>query len=134
MILCILDDKKAVREFYIKKRIKPYAIATVSCIVFSYIYSLFSHGVSSPYMTFMFLFPLIFGVLGAIFCIKFKKSKRQHFLATHFYHTGVVTLVLGSMLGGIFEIAGTASLYQTVLMIVGTFMVLCGVLCYIIKI
>ncbi len=133
MILCTLDNKKQVKEFYLNKRIKPYSILTLFCFVVSYIYSLFSHGVSSIHMSFMFLYPLIFGVLSGIIVMICSKTKKQYFFATHLYHTGVIALLLSSMLRGIFEIAGTASDYQIYLMCLGILMIGFGVICFIIK-
>ncbi len=127
------DDKKQVREFYLNKRIKPYAILTIFCVLASYIYSLFSHGVNSIHMTFMFLYPFVFGVLGSVILMKICKAKKKYFFATHFYNTGVVALLLSSMLRGVFEIAGTASNYQVYLMILGFIMIMLGVFCFIIK-
>ena len=39
----------------------PYAIAAVGCVVFALVYAQFSHGVHSPFMTFMFAIPLLGG-------------------------------------------------------------------------
>ncbi len=138
MILSTLANKKTVHKFYLhkfyfQKRVKPYIGITLLCALFSYVYSLFSHGVTSPYMSYMFLFPLIFGVAVGILCMLFKKSVSQYFFATHFYHTGVAALILSSMIRGIFEIAGTASVYQSILMVIGILAMFCGVVSFIIK-
>ncbi len=133
MILYTSDNKKLLREFYVKKRIIPYAIWTLFSLLFSYIYSLFSHGVSSPYMTFLFLFPLVLGVLPALLCFSFKKKITTYFFSTHLYHTGVICLALSSILAGIFEIAGTSSIYQVILMFIGGAMLVFGFICFLIK-
>ncbi len=131
-----LDSKSSkthVRKFYFQKRVLPYLGVTLCCMLFAYAYSLFSHGVTSPYMSYMFFFPLVFGAIGGTLCMIFKKSSPNHFFATHLYHTGVVALLLSSMLRGVFEIAGTASVYQTVLAGIGIVAIVCGALCFIIK-
>ncbi len=137
MILYTLDNNlnmdKLMRDFYVKKRIIPYAICTIFCGIFSYIYSLFSHGVTSPHMTFLFLYPLVLGAIPAIVSMMFKRKVQTYFLATHLYHTGVVCLLLSSMLRGIFDIAGTSSIYQTSLMIVGGLILVAGFICFQIK-
>ncbi len=133
MILSTLDSKKQVREFYFRNRVKPYLGITLFCALFSCVYSFFSHGVTSPSMSYLFLYPLILGVVAGVLCMKFKKTIPHHFFATHFYHTGVAALALSSMLRGIFEIAGTASVYQTVLMVIGILSIACGVVAFIIK-
>ncbi len=113
--------------FYMKRRIMPYCFLTLFCIFFSYVYSQFSHGVSSPHMTYLFLYPLILGNLVGILLCCFEKSSTTHFWSSHLYHTGVVALILGSLLRGIFDIAGTASVYQIALSAGGAFMIVCGV-------
>ncbi len=138
MTLSTLANKKTVHKFYLHKfyfqnRIMPYIGITLFCVLFAYIYSLFSHGVTSPYMSYMFLYPLILGVVVGILCMIFKKNVSQYFFATHFYHTGVAALLLSSMLRGIFDIAGTASIYQTILMAIGIFSIFCGIVSFIIK-
>ncbi|MFI3227570.1 MAG: hypothetical protein R3Y09_09190 [Clostridia bacterium] len=124
-------NQKSNFNFYIKHRIKPYFIATVFCIVFSYIYSKFSHGVSSVHMTYLFMYPLCFGVVCSLILSSSKDVRTMKFFATHFYHTGVIALTLSSALNGIFEIAGTSSLYQSTLSIVSVLMILIGVLCFV---
>ncbi len=110
-----------------KKWVWPYVIITLICMVFSYVYLQFSHGVTSPYMTYLFLFPLVFGVLvGIMFCL-FEKRTTDYFWSSHLYHTGLTGMILSSILRGVFDIAGTASIYQTGLMIGGIVMLLCGV-------
>ncbi len=133
MTLYTSDNYKADSEFYIKKRIIPYTVWTIFCIVIAYVYSLFSHGVTSPYMTLLFLFPLVLGVLPAVFCLMFKKKVQTHFFATHLYHTGVISLALSSILRGIFDIAGTSSIYQTALMIIGGLLLISGFICFMAK-
>ncbi len=133
MTLSTLDKQKSVRVFYFKKRVKPYLILVLLCLLFSFVYSLFSHGVTSPYMSYLFLYPLVLGLLPGAVCMKLKNSMPHHFFATHFYHTGVAALLLSSMLRGIFEIAGTASVYQTVLFFIGVLAILCGAVCFILK-
>lgn len=85
-----------------------YLVAAVFCLVFSLIYAQYSHGVSSPFMTWLFLIPLLGG--GATFAIA-TVAGRPPFgrVAFNAYNSGVATLTVASALAGIFEIAGTAS-------------------------
>ncbi len=126
MILSISERRKAIQKFYMKKRVKPYFFITLFCILFSFIYLQFSHGVSSPHMTYLFLYPLIFGVLVGVLFYCLAKGGTDHFWSSHLYHTGVAALILGSLLRGVFDIAGTASIYQTALTIGGAVMLFCG--------
>ncbi len=112
-----------------EKRVKPYAIVTALCMMLSFLYGQFSHGVSSVHMTFLFLYPLCLGVFGGLLCMVAIPVKREHFFATHFYHTGVVALMISSTLKGIFEIAGTSSIYQSILTVLGILMIVIGISC-----
>ncbi len=127
MTLSMSENRKITQKFYKEKWIKTYGLVTLFCMLFSYIYSQFSHGVSSPHMTYLFLYPLILGVFVGMLFYYFEKSSTDFFWPSHFYHTGVVALVLGSLLRGIFEIAGTASVYQTALTAGGAVMLFCGI-------
>ncbi len=113
------------------KWVIPYCLITLFCIVISFVYSLFSHGVSSPHMTYLFLYPLLLGDLVGLLLFCFEKNSSDYFWSLHLYHTGVVALMLSSLLKGIFDIAGTASIYQTTLTIGGTVMIFCGIICFI---
>ncbi len=93
----------------------------------SFIYSLFSHGVSSPHMTYLFLYPLLGGVIVGILLLCLEKKNNDCFWSSHLYHTGMAALILGSLLRGVFDIAGTASIYQTGLTIIGAVLLTCGV-------
>ncbi len=131
MILSTSENRKAIQRFYINKRIIPYCLITLFCILFSFIYAQFSHGVSSPYMTYLFLYPLLLGVVVGVLLFAFKKTNIDYFWQSHLYHTGVVALILGSLMRGVFDIAGTASVYQTALTIGGVVMLFLGVVGFI---
>ncbi len=125
-----LANRKDIQTFYVKKWIKPYFFTALLCLIFSFIYSQFSHGVSSPHMTYLFLYPLILGDLVGISLYCFEKTSKDYFWTSHLYHTGVVALILGSLLRGVFDIAGTASIYQTALSIGGAVMLFCSIISY----
>ncbi len=131
MILFTLENKKTIQLFYLKKWVKPYCFLTLFCMLFSYIYSQFSHGVSSPHMTYLFAYPLVLGVLAGLMLYSFEKKSTDYFWSSHLYHTGVTALILGSILRGVFDIAGTASVYQTALTIGGAAMLFCGAGCFV---
>ncbi len=97
-------------------------------MLFAFVYSQFSHGVSSPHMTYLFVYPLVLGVLAGLLLYGFDNGSVDYFWPSHFYHTGVTALILGSLLRGIFDIAGTASIYQSALSIGGAVMLLCGLI------
>ncbi len=113
------ENRKTIKSYYFHKRILPYAILTVFCGIVPLIYAQFSHGVSSPHMTFLFVYPLVAGLFVGLFNMLFARLEPQSFLATHCYHTGLIALILSSLLRGIFEIAGTSSIYITILTLIG---------------
>ncbi|MCH4180844.1 MAG: hypothetical protein PHR15_07505 [Atopobiaceae bacterium] len=85
-----------------------YLVAAAFCLLFSRIYAQYSHGVSSPYMTWFFLIPLLAG--GMVFAIAAARRKALFGRVTfNAYNSGVATLTVASALAGVFAIAGTAS-------------------------
>lgn len=77
---------------------------TLFCILFAFIYELFSFGVYSNSMIFMFVYPLLLGALPCFFT-----SALNHRL----WNDGILLLIGSSLLTGIFEIYGTTSIYTT---------------------
>ena len=110
MILSILVTKNKIK-IYIN-----YIIAAIVCLIIAYIYSLFGHGVTSAYMTFMFLYPLIGGIP-----VLFIKDLNRFFISA--YSCGIATLTVGSFVQGVFKIAGTSSEYPIIYYIVGVFLI-----------
>lgn len=87
-----------------------YLAAALGCGAFALVYAQFSHGVYSPYMTFMFLIPLVGGALPALVCLLAKKASLP-VVARQSWAFAVASLTVASCLRGIFDIAGTASPY-----------------------
>ncbi len=113
--------------------IKIYAFVTVFCLIVFLVYDRFSHGVRSPYMTFLFLWPLVLGLIPGILFWRFPRIPRQKRISANLYHAGVATVTVSSFLRGVFEIARTASHYQEWLMIAGVFFLFSGVFAYLEK-
>lgn len=95
-----------------------YAVTTLLCLTVSEIYSRFSHGVSSPFMTWLFCFPLFFGVAAFLLFGLFRLSPMPR-LAFNCYNSAVAALSVWSLLRGILEIAGTDSPLLGVLVAAG---------------
>lgn len=99
-----------------------FLIAAIAAAGFFLIYDQFSHDVRSPYMTFLFAWPLLLGVLPAGLLLLKEHVKRGRGTTAPgpwvrlFWGGGVAAVTLSSMLRGIFEIAGTASIHQVILM------------------
>lgn len=108
-----------------KKEIKYYIFLSILCTCINLIYSKFSHGVSSNYMTYLFIIPLIG---GSIFLFINKKNIKYNL-----YHLGIITLIIGSLIKGILEIAGTSSVFNIVYFIFGISLIIISIVKYIIN-
>ena len=106
---------------------------TVFCLLCAIIYNYFGHGVHSVHMDYMFLYPLILGVLFYVNLNQILQVKVVSRLFFNTYNSGIVTLIIGSMLKGIFEIAGTRSPYTRIYMWVGIGLILIGIISYLIS-
>lgn len=83
-------------------------------IFINYGYGIFGHGVSSAAMTWMFLYPLLGGVLLFFLISAFTPEitgMKGYRLFFNTYNSGIAALTSGSFLKGVLEIAGTSSLY-----------------------
>jgi hypothetical protein len=110
-----------------------YAAVAAGCIAFSRIYSLLGHGAHSAAMIRAYLYPLLGGVLPFILiCL----LAPQFVLPRHFrlcynaYHSGLAALLAGSLLQGVYEIAGTGSPGTTILKAGGMLLLLLSILYY----
>jgi len=110
-----------------KTTVKIYVFTTLFCIAFSYIYSLFGHGVSSPFMSYAFVFSLVLGVVGFVV---FGRLNLDNRIAFNLYNAGIATLTVGSILRGIIDIAGADTTYPVYYFFVGTAFVAIGGLMY----
>jgi len=121
----------------IRKTIWVYFILTITAIVVDKVYGIFGHGVESTSMTWMFLYPLLGGVLFFFIIERFSPhiinfSGYRAFCNT--YNSGVATLTFGSLLKGILEIAGTNSSYLVFFYVVGGGFIVVGLIIMFIKV
>jgi len=109
-----------------------YLAATAFCGFFSSVYGKYSHGVSSDYMVFLCLIPLIFGVLPytALYCFNIKAPNN---ILRQIYNCGVATISVGSCLAGVFEIYGSGCVYVPFYFYIGVFLMAASVIAYLIK-
>jgi hypothetical protein len=110
-----------------KTTVKIYVFTILFCIVFNYIYSLFGHGVSSPFMSYAFIFSLVLGVVGFIVLGQLNLHNR---IAYNLYNAGIATLTVGSILRGIIDIAGADTTYPVYYFLIGAVLVVIGGLMY----
>ncbi len=116
------------------RNLQAYVVATVICILIPLIYYRFTRGVHSLYLTLLFLWPLLLGVLPSL--LKYRVVPRlrpQRRLSASLYHPGVAALTTASLLQGILEIAGTTCVWQTLLMVLGLLLVVASALAWFYK-
>lgn len=81
-------------------------------ILFARIYSIYSHGMSSDAMSFLFVYSLVLGscVYGVMSLVFPRVTRSKYYrLFSNIYNTAIAVLMAGSLLKGIFEIAGSSS-------------------------
>ena len=131
MTLSILDTSSKRPLANIRKTIIIYLVLSFTTIGIDNIYAVFGHGVRSPSMTWMFLYPLIGGTL-VYFLIKIFFPWINHFLGyrlfSNLYNSGIATLTVGSFLKGILEIAGTSSPYTILFFVTGWLLTASGII------
>lgn len=123
-----LDINQKSKKFTLKTVI-VYLIISTFCFVVNRIYAIFGHGVSSDYMTWMFLYPLLGGSLFYLIIELFLKGIKQtskYRLFYNIYNTGIAILTAGSFLKGILDIAGTNSPYILFYFVTGWVCVACS--------
>lgn len=118
---------------FAKRNAGIYLGITAFCIIFYLIYNQFSHGVHSPYMTFLFAWPLCLGAVPSLLLWKIPAIPPQGRISANLYHSGVAAVTVSSLLRGIFDIAGTASDYQVWLMAAGAGLLVGGVAAWILR-
>ena len=92
---------------------RRYLIAAAGCALFAIVYAQFSHGVHSPFMTFMFAIPLVGGALPAL-VRKAAKAQPLPQITSQAWALAIASLTIASCLKGVFDIAGTSSPFLVV--------------------
>ena len=107
-----------------------YICISLFCGLFSAIYEHFSHEVYSDYMIYLFMFPLIGGVLPFTAIGLSKHLQCPTPISARLYNSGVAALTLGSCLAGVLDIYGTTSTYINIYWISGIALVGIGITIY----
>lgn len=121
--------KKQSKHF--RKTILTYLVLSLFAIVINKVYGIFGHGVSSPAMTWMFLYPLIGGVLFYFLIYGFAKkiiNFNGYRLFFNIYNSGIAALIFGSFLKGVMDIAGADSIYLVFYYVVGGLFIIVGLI------
>lgn len=103
---------------------------TLFCLLFYLIYNMFSHGVHSPYMTFLFAWPLTLCVIPCVLFLTVRRIPGPSLLSFLIWNTGAAAVTVSSLLRGVFEIAGNSSVYQEIMMAAGFIALLGGFIMY----
>jgi Protein of unknown function (DUF2871). len=96
----------------LNKTIMNYVILAIAAFAFNNIYSLFGHGVTSSWMSNMYLYLLGLGALVFLLIKLFIPNIIQckgYRLFYNIYNSGVAVLINGMLLKGILDIAGSTS-------------------------
>ena len=103
------SDIDMTRKKYAKKSV-VYMFISLFCILFGAVYELYSHEGYSYHMIYAFVFPLVGGTLlfSILGLIKIRICSGT--FARNFYHSGVGTLTVGSIVQGILDIYGTTNM------------------------
>ncbi len=120
-----------------RKTVFVYFAIVLFCIIFDKVYALFSHGVSSASMSFLFLYPLFGGAVPFLLLWLFvprASETKAYRLSYNCYNSGIAALTVQSMLNGVFEIAGTSSKYLTAFTLAGWAMVTAGTFLFLIHV
>ncbi|MBF0941914.1 hypothetical protein [Abiotrophia sp.] len=107
-----------------KKEVIFYAAVTISSLIIGTVYEFFSHQVYSPFMYLLFLIPLLLGLTPNLLAQKLHKYFLSSENAKAAYKMGVLTLIFGSFLKGVFDIYGTHSVYPSFYLPVGLLLLL----------
>ena len=126
MILSTLDINKKNN-----KTIIVYIIVTILLYIGSVVYLKLGHGVSSNYMKFVALIPLIMGVVVFTILKLVKKAKYSR-IAYNLYNASVETFVAGSICQGILEICGGHSFLTKSFLIIGLILLVSSIIAFII--
>ncbi len=116
-----------------------YLLFSIFVVFFGAVYEVFSHNVYSYFMLYAFAFPLVGGTLPYFLLAmyggsaRFTKIKNPTDLSRGFYHCGIVTLTVGSIICGVLEIYGTTSYLSKYYWIVGGVLILLSLILYKVK-
>lgn len=124
------------------KSLLPITLTTVFVFVFAKIYGIFSHGVSSVFMSYDFLLPLSLIFLPKLLNLctgnrlwngsletEEEEGEKKLFLsslASFLWKSGVAVLTVGSLYKGVLDIYGTSGSFEWVYLVVGVLTLVSG--------
>lgn len=117
-----LNRKRASKTAFV------YLLVSLFFVLFGAVYEIYSHEVYSYYMLYAFTVPLIGGTLVFSILSFLKMQKYPNAIAGNLYHSGIVTLTVGSVVQGVLEIYGTTNALLEYYWSVGTMLIVIGVI------
>ena len=122
------------------KSLLPITLTTVFVFVFAKIYGIFSHGVSSVFMSYAFLLPLSLIFLPKLLnlcpgnrlwngSLETEEGEKKLFLsslASFLWKSGVAVLTVGSIYKGVLDIYGTSGTFEWIYLVVGILALVSG--------
>lgn len=103
-----------------------YILTSFFLFIFQLIYHQYSHGIISNKLQYVWLYPLILLIVCLI--LDFLIDVWNHRLALNLINSGIAALVVGSMLTGVLDIAGSDSPFLFIYNYVGFGLVIIGFL------
>lgn len=116
-----------------KKSLFMYIGVTIFAGIFSFEYELFSHQVYSNFMVYLFVVPLVLGVIPNALALAILRLDVGNAWQKTVQAFAVATLSVGSVLQGIVEIYGTTNLLIRYFFIVGGVLLLTSAIVWIIN-
>ena len=122
------------------KSLLPIGLTTIFVFAFAQIYGLFSHGVSSAFMSYAFLLPLSLIFLPKLLnlctgnrlwngTLETEEGEKKLFLsslASFLWKSGMAVLTVGSIYKGVLDIYGTSGTFEWIYLVVGILALLSG--------
>lgn len=112
------------------RTVRMYVVLAAFCGVFGFAYEQFSHGVFSPFMGCLFLFPLLGGAVPFLVLYRLPDTRPPSTASRYAYYSGLAALTVGSCLTGVFDIYGTAAPLVGVYWVAGAALAAVGILMY----
>lgn len=128
MILCTSATEKHGKTALI------YLISSIFCALFGAVYEYFSFGVYSYHMLYAFAYPLIGGTLPALIVCLRGINNPPWKVSEWFYHCGIATLTVGSIIRGVLDIYGTTNQLTQWYWYAGAALIITSIVLYVLKI
>jgi len=117
----------------VKKPLYIYIAITITCGLFSFIYEHFSHNVYSNFIVYLFVIPLVLGVVPQLVALIYPKLAVGGSWQKTMHNFAIATLTAGAILQGIVEIYGTSTTFTRYYFEIGVALLALGIAMWIIR-